>query len=153
MKFMRNDDGTCDVMGIDIALPIPFRKVFNLWSERSQGTPPVVTQAEEGSVESSLANTHSGETGIPTTPGDEAVYAEERGDAHNVEDTHPDSEEDRAGSTEPSHSGTDAPLAITPTHTAPTRHSTRIRQAPDYYGWKHCSRREECSGAAKTNRQ
>ena len=30
MKFMRNDDGTCDVMGIDIALPIPFRKVFNL---------------------------------------------------------------------------------------------------------------------------
>ena len=66
-------------------------------SERSQGTPPVVTQAEEGSVESSLANTHSSETGIPTTPGDEAVYAEERGDAHNVEDTLPDSEDGRAG--------------------------------------------------------
>ena len=38
-------------------------------SERPQGTPPVVTQVEEGSVESSLTNTHSGETGIPTTRG------------------------------------------------------------------------------------
>ena len=109
-------------------------------SERSQGTPPVVTQAEEGSVEISLANTHSGEMGIPTTPGDEAVHTEERGDAHNVEDTPPDSEKGRAGSTEPSHSGTYAPIAITPTHIAPTRHSTRIRQASDYYGWKHCPR-------------
>ena len=122
-------------------------------SERPQGTPPVVTQAEEGSVKSSLTNTHSGETGIPTTPVDEAAHAEERGDAHNGEDTHPDCEESRAGSTEPSHSGTDAPIAITPTHIAPTRRSTRIRQAPDYYGWKHCPRREECSGAAKTYRQ
>ena len=53
-------------------------------SERRQGTPPVVTQAEEGSVESSLTNTHSGETGIPTTSVDGAVHAEEWGDAHNV---------------------------------------------------------------------
>ena len=122
-------------------------------SERPQGTPSTVTQVEEGGVEGSLANSHSGEMGIPTTPAGEAMHAEERRDAHNVEDTPPYVDESQAEPTEPSHSHTDSPIAIIPTRNATTRRSTRARQAPDYYGWKHNPRREECSGAANTQGQ